>query len=184
MNMNANLLVYFENSPSQEQRQRIKDEVHSFLLTIDPEASPKITTGEGSWWITIFWWAGEQFLEWLASKGFDTALKEVKKQLSHNKESTEKKNQIEALGSNSSSKSTMESTNYSSFDYSSLYKSMNDLMNTVAQEQGGKTKIVLGLYNNSSEIGRVIALTKEDKDVTFSIMQTDSKDDYNSLTNP
>ena len=61
---------------------------------------------------------------------------------------------------------------------------MNDLMNTVAQEQGGKTKIVLGLYNNSSEIGRVIALTKEDKDVTFSIMQTDSKDDYNSLTNP
>jgi hypothetical protein len=57
-------------------------------------------------------------------------------------------------------------------------------MNTVAQEQGGKTKIVLGLYNNSSEIGRVIALTKEDKDVTFSIMQTDSKDDYNSLTNP
>lgn len=177
--MNANLFVFYENSPSDEQKQFIEKEIKAFILKIDPQASPDITWGDGSWWITALWWLGEQSLEWFAAKGFDGILDQFKKLITHAGNSNKKNPE-----SDDSGKSLQKSTSDYSLDYSSLYQSMNELMNTIDSGTGGTTKVVLGVYNNSKDVGRVVSLSKVEQDVTFSIMQTDSKDDYTSLMNP
>ena len=182
--MDATLFVFYEISPSDEQKKIVEKEIKSFLKKIDPQATPDITSGDGSWWIVAMWWAGEKFLDWLAGKVFDVILNESQKRLPHSQNSTEEKCKSEPIASDSSNKLLTTPINDYPLDYSSVCQIMSELMNTIDNGSGCKAKIVLGIYNSSNDVGRVISLTKEEKDVTFSIMQTDSKDDYNTLTNP
>jgi hypothetical protein len=184
MNISAKLLIVFQEVPSDEQKQSVREDVESFLLNIDPQIHPEINTGEGSWWIDAFFWTSNIFMEWLAEKGLDRIFCPSKEQTSSVKmiglvepevfECSSGKQNIE-LKSDYQIKKTS--------SYASLYDEMNEIMSRMDDIKGGNKKIILGIYNSSNDCGRIATLTNRDGDITLSIIQTDSKDDYNKLTN-
>lgn len=165
------LKVNFENTPSEDQKAAISEKIKLFLLEIDPKVSIDISTGEGSWWITAtLSWVGAKFLDWFASKGFDIGMNALQKYLPT--KDSEKAKDEDIYTEDLSEKPK---------DYAPLLQEMSKLMKFVDIKDGGEIKIILGAYDNSNNLGRVASLIKKDKDITFSIIQTDSKEDFDSL---
>jgi hypothetical protein len=173
------LAVIFENTPSEKNKEIIQNEIEKFILTIDPHTEIKITTGNGSWWISAFFWVGEQFLGWLSKKGFDSILNESKKKVSQSqKQILINGDQNAAEASTSVTKvSTEESLAYASL----FFENIGEFMNVVDKLGEGKKTITFGFYNNSNDCGHVMKYVKENDDISISIIQTDSKDDYSEI---
>lgn len=176
------LIVVFENVPSKKNKEIIQSEIEKFFLEIDPHMDLEITTGDGSWWISAFFWGGQQFLAWLAKKGFDSIFNESKKILPKSYKqiligSDQEPKNVELASKIDTEVSTKETSPYDV----SFVENIGGLMNVMDKLGEGKKTIIFCRYNSSNDFGHVMKLTKENDETILSIIQTDSKDDYSKI---
>jgi hypothetical protein len=173
------LLAKFEAVPPEELNQGIEAEMRSFVTSIVPGAELSATSGYGSWWIVVSGfavvagsWLALQFANWAAKKSFDYLAERFKKS-SDNDPSAHPGSLVIAKPSEEELASSEQVFNKLAI----LGSKMSNLA-----ERIGANQINFGEWSQIAARGRIVSLRRTGNEVTLSVYQTDSREDFDSRT--
>lgn len=176
MRMNEiRLVACFEKTPTDEDKQHIRTELYDFLRQRIPGIELSETSGAGSWWIALGGlvaaagvWLLMEVGSWIVQKGLDRiGRRDVP---SHDEPPSPMPENVSSTDRNAHHDAAL---------FASMGTHMNDLANTL-----GIDRIRVGEWSEAVGRGRIITLEKKQDETTLTILQTDSKNDFDARFTP
>lgn len=169
------LLAWFETEPSTQDKVIVRDEIQRFIKTFAPDIELNEESGEGSWWISIGgalvvagFWLVLQIGSWAVKKGLDYL---AKKSLPAKEDSTSR-----APSNDISGGDDMPSHSSLKFELLAHYGAqMYELANRI-----DATRLTFGEWSGAGNRGRLISLDRTEESITLTVIETDSKADFDS----
>lgn len=178
------LTLVLESSPSEDCRAEIEAEMRSFLSQFAPHGELVTMSGEGSWWITAQTmayaaggWLALQFASWTAKKGLDALAERLGQKL--NQRTSDCTSTPLALEGRAAEASAGYQALVALTDFALRMKEMADRLDS---EGLVTTSILFGEWSETVGIGRIVSLRREQSEVSLSLIQIDSSDEFNSRT--
>jgi hypothetical protein len=169
-----------------EEKRKIETEMRAFLLDFAPQADLKIVSGSGSWWIMVsgivlgvVGWIALQFASWSAKKGFDhLAAKATEVKNSENLKEKENTLERQALPVTTEPSIGEQVSREEAFSH---LADMGSKLSGLA-ERVGANQISFGEWSGVAGCGRIVFIRRDGNELTLSVYQTDSREDFDSRT--
>lgn len=179
--------AYFPISPSDDHKEYIKKKLISLIREADPSVDWELHQKDGSWEISIIVWCGEKLAEWMFGKSLDGLMSKTKNKILQWREGEPslplEDNLLRSSGSSANLASTPVDSALALSSEEAVYRLCHKV-NTLIEElgpSGEKIQLTFASYDNVHG-GRVFTASRDGESKNFSLISTDSKEDFDLKT--
>jgi hypothetical protein len=180
--------AYFPTSPSENHKEYVEKSLVSLILEADKSVSWEVYKKDGSWEISIIVWCGEKLAEWLFGESLNGLVGATKSKILQWRE-VESSCSVQNDSSLSSSK-LLHNLSSGSVDSSLPLPSEESVhvlcrkANALIEELGAGGEKIQLTFASYSDVhgGRVFTASKDGGSKEFSLIATDSQEDFDLRT--